>query len=84
MRDKHVRAFTDRYATDAVFAETMDAALSMSDAVRIATEHGYPIEAADILSAAGTGQLTDEDLEQATGGHDRHTTHNAERGCVRY
>ena len=84
MRDKHVRAFADRYATDAAFAETMDAALSMSDAVRIAAEHGYPIEASDILSAAGTGQLTDEDLEQAAGGHDRHATLNAKPGCVRY
>ncbi len=84
VRDQHVRAFADRYASDATFAESMDAALSMSDAVRIATEHGYPIEPADILSVAGTGQLTDEDLEQAGGGHDRHATLNADRGCVRY
>ena len=84
MKRKAARAYAERYASDAAFAESMDAAASMSDALSIAAEQGYIIEPGDILATAGTELLTDDDLEQTSGGRDRHATFNARPGCLRY
>ncbi len=84
MKRTAARAYAERYTSDTAFAESMDAAASMSDALSIAAEHGYIIESGDILATAGTGVLTDDDLEQANGSRDGHATFNARPGCLRY
>ncbi len=84
MKRTDAGAYAQRYASDAAFAESMDAAASMSDALHIAAEHGYEIEPGDILATAGTGQLTDDDLGQARDGSGGHTTFNDRPGCLRY
>ncbi len=64
MSDDEVRrAFVDRYAADAEFAEAIASAPSMSRAVSIAAERGFVVDAATIRATVTGANADDERVD---------------------
>ena len=69
MSQDQIDALVARYNADAELAAAMDAAADSDAAVRIAAEHGFGVEAAELAAASDKLVLTDAELEGVAGGY---------------
>ena len=69
MSQEQIDALVARYNDDSVFAAAMDAVAGTDDAVRVAAEHGFEVDAAELASSISTLDLTDAELEGVAGGY---------------
>lgn len=63
-----VRAAMKRYAEDADFKAKLDAATTPEQRVAVLADHGHELTADDLKQYQREEDLTDEELEGATGG----------------
>ena len=77
MPEKQLKAFLEKVKADISLQEKLKAAASPEAALQIAKEAGFSITAEDIQSMqSATVELSDEELEGASGGWCGVSTHN--------
>ena len=75
MSEEQLKAFLEKVKTDTELQDKLKAAAASPEAaIEIAKEAGFAITAEDIQSMqSATAELSDEELEGASGGARRHT-----------
>ena len=68
MSEEQLKAFLEKVKTDTSLQDKLKAAASPEAAIEIAKEAGFAITAEDIQSMQSTVELSDEELEGASGG----------------
>lgn len=68
MPQDQLDALIARLASDPVFASALDAATTPEDAQRIAAEYGFDVTTGELAAATSKRDLSDADLEAASGG----------------
>ena len=68
MSEEQLNAFLEKVKGDNTLQEKLKAAASPEAAIEIAKEAGFSISAEDIQSMQSTVELSDEELEEASGG----------------
>ena len=69
MSEEQLKAFLEKVQSDTELQEKLKATASPEAAVEIAKEAGFSITAEDMQSMqSGTGEVSDEELEDAAGG----------------
>ena len=77
MSEEQLKAFLEKVKSDTELQEKLKAAASPEAAIEIAKEAGFLITAEDIQSTqSATVELSDEELEGASGGWCGLSTHN--------
>ena len=77
MSEEQLKAFLEKVKADISLQEKLKAAASPEAALQIAKEAGFSITAEDIQSMqSATVELSDEELEGASGGWCGVSTHN--------
>ena len=72
MSEEQLKAFLEKVKGDTSLQEKLNAAASPDGAVEIAKEAGFAITAEDMQSMqSATVELSDEELEEASGGRRR-------------
>ena len=72
MSEEQLNAFLEKVKADTTLQEKLKAAASPDAAVEIAKDAGFAITAEDIQSMqSATAELSDEELEEASGGRRR-------------
>ena len=78
MSEEQLKAFLEKVKADISLQEKLKAAASPEAALQIAKEAGFSITAEDIQSMqSATAELSDEELEEASGGRRRPCPVNA-------
>ena len=68
MSEEQLKAFLEKVKGDTSLQDKLKAAASPEAAIEIAKEAGFSITAEDIQSMQSTVELSDEELEGASGG----------------
>ena len=69
MSQEQIDALVARYNDDSAFAAAMDAVAGTDDAVRVAAEHGFEVDVAELAAVGDALSLTDAELENVAGGY---------------